>query len=294
MATATTATTTASPAIELENLSARPSQAAPSVTDSTQDILEASRVVDEGVPEGGYGWIALAACGIHPSLPTSPSIIASRLFPLLTGVLCWWFVGTTYCWGIIQGALVADGLSSPSTLAWVGSITVACNAIFSVLSARVLRSLGSRKTAFVGITFLAMGEILAGFSTKNIGGLFVTEGVVMGIGVSLSFIVVGSVPAQYFNRRRGLANGIVFASGGLGGAVISFLMDALIEKIGTQWTLRVLGFITLATGWPAAWFIRDRVPPNRRTFIDWALFKDSRFVVLFVAGAVATFPLLVR
>lgn len=115
----------------------------------------------------------------------------------------------------------------------------------------------------------------------------------MGIGVSLSFIVVGSVPAQYFNRKRGLANGIVFASGGLGGAVISFLMDALVESIGSAWTLRVLGFITLATGWPAAWFVRDRVPPNRRTFIDWQLFKDSRFAVLFLAGAIATFPLLV-
>ena len=69
--------------------------------------------------------------------------------------------------------------------------------------------------------------------------------------------------------------------------------QAVVEKIGSAWTLRVLGFITLATGWPAAWFIRDRVPPNRRTFIDWQLFKDSRFVVLFAAGAVATFPLLV-
>lgn len=194
----------------------------------------------------------------------------------------------------MQNRLVEDGLSTASTLSWVGSITIACNAIFSVLSARVLRSLGSRRTAFLGIALLAGGEILAGFCTKNIGGLFVTEGVVMGTGVSLSFIVVGSNPAQYFHRRRGIANGIVFACGGLGGAVISFLMEALIEKVGSAWTLRILGFLTLATGWPAAWFVRDRVPPSRRTFVDWQLFKDSRFLLLFLAGGVATFPLLVR
>lgn len=134
--------------------------------------------------------------------------------------------------------------------------------------------------------------------------------------MSLSFIVVGSIPAQYFNRRRGLANGIVFACGGLGGAVTSFLLDALINRLDTAWAFRVLGFITLATGFPAAWFIRDRVPPNRKIFIEWELFRDFRFVVLFVslacgiiqsqklrdrsilivsqlAGAVATFPLLV-
>lgn len=141
---------------------------------------------------------------------------------------------------------------------------------------------------------LASGEILAGFCTKNLPGLFLTEGVMMGIGVSLSYIVVGSNPAQYFYRRRGIANGIVFACGGLGGAVISFLMQALIDKLGTAWTLRVLGFLTLATGLPACWFIRDRVPPSRRTFVDWQLFKDLRFVLLFCAGGVATFPLLVR
>lgn len=111
--------------------------------------------------------------------------------------------------------------------------------------------------------------------------------------MSLSFIVVGSVPAQYFSKKRGLANGIVFACGGLGGAVISFLFDGLIKAVGTGWMFRIIGFITLATGFPAAWFITDRVPPNRRTFIEWQLFKDFRFAVLFLAGAVATFPLLV-
>lgn len=115
----------------------------------------------------------------------------------------------------------------------------------------------------------------------------------MGAGVSLCFIVAGSNPAQYFNRRRGVANGIVFAAGGLGGAVISFMMAAFIESLDTAWTLRIIGGMTLATGIPAAWFIRDRVPPSRRKFVDWQLFKDFRFVVLFLAGAVATFPLLV-
>lgn len=62
MATANVSTTT----IELENL---PNRTFDIIQDSssTQDIVEASRVVDEGVPEGGYGWIALAACGITPT-----------------------------------------------------------------------------------------------------------------------------------------------------------------------------------------------------------------------------------
>ena len=46
----------------------------------------------------------------------------------------------------------------------------------------------------------------------------------------------------------------------------------------------------LLTRLPAAWFVKDRVPPNRSTFIEWSLFNNFRFVVLFLAGGVVTFP----
>ena len=233
--------------------------------------METSRIVDAGAPDGGYGWIALAA----------------------SGVICFWFVGTTYCWGVLQGALVADGLSSPSTLSFVGSLTIAFIAFLAIVNAKILARFGSQKIAFSGIIFLAGGEILSGFSTHSIGGLFTTAGVVMGIGVSLCFMVISSVPSQYFNRKRGLANGIVYASGGLGGAVISFLLEGLLQSLSIAWTFRIVGFLTLATGLPAAWFVKDRVKSLRRSLIDWSLFKDSRFALLFLAGAVATFPLLV-
>jgi hypothetical protein len=58
---ATTLTSTDAP-IELQ----QPSQERiESVRDEVQseDIVETSRLVDAGVPEGGYGWVVLASCG---------------------------------------------------------------------------------------------------------------------------------------------------------------------------------------------------------------------------------------
>jgi MFS family permease len=81
--------------------------------------------------------------------------------------------------------------------------------------------------------------------------------------------VVSTLPAQYFSRKRGIANGIVFASGGLGGSVISFLMDGLLQRLGPAWTFRVIGVITLVTGLPAAWLIKERSPIRNPAFIDW-------------------------
>jgi hypothetical protein len=53
-------------------------------------IIAASRLADLQVPDGGYGWVVIFACS----------------------VLTFWFVGTTYSWGVIQAALVAEKLSS--------------------------------------------------------------------------------------------------------------------------------------------------------------------------------------
>lgn len=238
---------------------------------TSDDVVQASRLADAAVPDGGYGWVIASACA----------------------VITWWFVGTTYCWGIIQSALVTEGLATPVTLAYVGSLTVSFVSILALASASVIAHVGARKTAILGVSLLGLGGILSGFATGSVGGLFVTNGIIMGIGVALSFMVCSTTPAQYFYQKRGLANGIVFAGGGLGGAVISFIMDELIAKLGVPWTYRLIGLMTLASGLPAAWLIRERVPLQSRSRIEWRLFRNPQFVIIFTAGAIGTFPLFV-
>lgn len=234
-------------------------------------VLQSSRLADSTVPDGGYGWLVILGCS----------------------AITFWFVGTTYSWGIIQASLITRHLSTPSTLSFVGSLTCACISLLAIVNARVIRLLGARNTALLGISLLALGEILSGFSTHNIGGLFFTAGVIMGVGTSLCFMVVSVTPAQYFSKKRGVANGCVYAGGGLGGTIISLVMNSVIEKVGPAWTFRILGLTTLVTGLPAAWLIKERSPIRSTTFVEWRLFRDFKFLVLFIAGAVATFPLFV-
>jgi hypothetical protein len=61
----------------------------------------------------------------------------------------------------------------------------------------------------------------------------------------------------------------MFAGSGFGGAANSFIVDALIEKIGVSWCYRVIGLATLATGLPAAWLIKERIPLPRSSFVEW-------------------------
>ncbi|TFB01375.1 putative transporter [Trichoderma ghanense] len=238
---------------------------------SSDEVLEASRLADSVVPDGGYGWVVVGACA----------------------VITWWFVGTSYSWGVIQGALVEKGLSTPATLSYVGSLAVSLISCMAILNARIIRAIGAQRTTFLGILLLGVSEIISSFTLSNLAGLFITSGVILGLGISLCFMAVSATPAQYFSKKRGLANGIVFAGGGLGGATTSFFLDAVIRRLGTAWAYRILGFVTLATGLPAAWLVKERSPVKTASFIEWRLFRDLEFVIIFAAGAIATFPLLV-
>ncbi|KAK9490519.1 major facilitator superfamily domain-containing protein [Lipomyces doorenjongii] len=261
-------------AIELQpygiNTAGERQRAVVSSAPEPDDLLEASVLADAQVPDGGYGWVVISACAL----------------------VTWWFVGASYTWGVLQAALVAQGKSS-STLAFVGSLCPACISIFAVPNARLIRVLGARIIAFLGIFLLGLGSILSGFAEESIAGLFLTWGVIGGIGTSLCFMVVSVTPAQYFKAKRGIANGIVYAGGGIGGSVNSFILNALIESVGIAWTFRVLGFMILSTGLPAAYFIKERTVIRPTKFVEWRLFKDLRFAVLFATGAIGTFPLLV-
>ncbi|RFU32981.1 hypothetical protein B7463_g3312, partial [Scytalidium lignicola] len=212
-------------------------------------IVQASRLLDSQVPDGGYGWIVLFALSI----------------------IAFWFVGTTYCWGVIQAVLVKEKVSSASTLSFVGSLSCASISFLALVNGRLIRKIGARNAALLGVGLMGAGEV----------------------GSGLCFMVVSLTPAQYFNKKRGFANGIVFAAGGLGGTVISFAMNGLVSNLGAEWTFRVIGLTTLGTALPAAWLIKERAPIRSSTFIEWRLFKDFQFIVLFLVGAIGTFPLFV-
>ncbi|GKT89108.1 major facilitator superfamily transporter [Colletotrichum tofieldiae] len=155
-------------------------------------------------------------------------------------------------YGWVVSALIDDGLGTPAVLSFVGSLAAALISATAIVNSRVMRRIGPRKTGLLGIALLGVSELLSSFAVKNVGAMFATSGVIMGLGM-----------------RRGLANGIVFAGGGLGGAVNSFALDAVLNRLGSAWAYRVLALVTLATGLPAAWLIKERVPVRSSGFVEW-------------------------
>lgn len=241
-------------------------------TPASDDPVEASRLIDAGAPDGGWNaWLIVVCCTM----------------------IGFWFGGTTYSWGVLQGALVEDKLAPASTLAFVGSIAVSMLSALAIFNSRLFTLVGARKMAVTGVILMSASQILASFSTHNIAGLFVTAGFMMGLGVSLCFMVISITPAQYFTTKKGTALGIIYSGAGVGGAVISLSLEAGVRNLGVPWTFRLLGLLMLATALPAAWYTRERFRLARREFVDWSLFRQLDFLALFVSGILGTFPLFV-
>lgn len=133
----------------------------PEIFTVADHVLEASREADSTVPEGGYGWVIVAGGFI----------------------LLWWSLGTTYAWGVMQTALVADGLADPAVLSFVGSLQAALISALAIINSLVVRKTGVRAAAMLGAACMGGSEILSSFTIHNVGALFFTSGIVMGLGV---------------------------------------------------------------------------------------------------------------
>ena len=89
----------------------------------------------------------------------------------------------------MQLKLTQDGLAPAATLAFIGSIQSAMLSFLALMSTRLVRVIGNRNAAFLGSCFLGGGWILSGWTVNSLPGLFITAGVIPGIGYALCFMV---------------------------------------------------------------------------------------------------------
>ena len=249
----------------------------PSQSNQSRDIdvepSSDSANITTAIPDGGYGWVVVFCCSLFT----------------------FHFNGMTGSWGVIQSHLLETSLSGvpTSTLTFVGSLLLALVVAFGLFSIRLMRSTGARIGAIIGITVLGLAEIMSGFTTSNIGGMFGTSGVLAGVGVCLLYSISNNLPAQYFSSKLGTANGLVKLGGGIGATVLAIALEASIQKLGIEWTFRILGFTTLATGLPAAWLIKERTSGRNAPFLELVMFKSQAYTAIFIASALATFTLFI-
>ncbi|KAI3364749.1 hypothetical protein L3Q82_000958 [Scortum barcoo] len=173
-------------------------------------------------PDGGWGWVVLVATIIVLALTLA--------FPS--------------CVGIFYTDLQNEFDASNSETSWVPSIMTSVLHAGGPFCSVLVERFGCRATVMLGGVLSGLGMAASSF-TQSIGQLYVTAGVITGLGFCFSFQPAVTILGHYFVRRRTFANAMSSTGTALGLCTLPFLGNYLHTEFGWRGSFLVLGAVLL-------------------------------------------------
>src|SRR3979409_1127518 len=177
----------------------------------------------------------------------------------VAGVFLQVALGAVYAWSVFRAPLTKQfGWSiSEVTLTFTISIFVLGSAAF--FGGLWLNRVGPRVVAITGGFLYGLGVFLASFSDHKLWWLYLSYGVIGGIGLGFSYIVPVAVLVKWFPDRRGLITGIAVGGFGCGVVVTAPVATRLFQRLGVLPTFAYLGIAFLIVTVTAGYFMQN--PP---------------------------------
>uniref|UniRef100_A0AAY5EVV3 Major facilitator superfamily (MFS) profile domain-containing protein n=1 Tax=Electrophorus electricus TaxID=8005 RepID=A0AAY5EVV3_ELEEL len=178
----------------------------------------------------------------HPTCLHSPAwgwviVLACFLAQLLA-------FGSPQSVGVLYPEWLSTYQEGKSMTAWVGSIVSGVALITSPLCSVCVDSFGARPVTIFSGVMVAGGLMLSAFA-PNVSFLIFSYGIVGGMGCGLVYAATLTITCQYFDKRRGLALGIVTTGTSAGGFLYATLQNELIELFGLDGCLLIIGAASL-------------------------------------------------
>ncbi|QPG96438.1 hypothetical protein C2857_004197 [Epichloe festucae Fl1] len=112
-----------------------------------------------------------------------------------------------------------------------------------------------------GVFIMCLSLVAASFAT-TVPHLIATQGILFAIGSSLSYCPCIAYLNEWFDKRKGMAYGIMWAGTGLSGSVLPFLLEYLLNGVGFRTTLRICAAGIVVITLPLVYFVKPRLPPQ--------------------------------
>ncbi|EGR44560.1 uncharacterized protein TRIREDRAFT_70172 [Trichoderma reesei QM6a] len=189
-----------------------------------------------------------------------------------------WGVANGY--GVFQDYYTQTLHQSQSSISWIGSAQVFFLFSIGAVAGRLTDAGHFRVTFACGVALQLLGIFMTSLCTEY-WQIFLAQAVCLGIGNGLTFCPALAVLSQYFKRYRAFAVGLSAAGAAVGGLVYPVLINRLIfhDNFGFPWTLRIMGFIMLATYIPCLIWFKPRLPPHKTgAWTDTSAFRDVPFL----------------
>jgi MFS transporter, OFA family, oxalate/formate antiporter len=176
-------------------------------------------------------------------------------------------LGAVYAWSVFRVPLTKQFGWSISEITLTFTISIFVLGFAAFFGGLWLNRKGPRIVALTGGALYGVGVFLASFS-HSLSWLYVSYGVIGGIGLGLGYIVPVAVLVKWFPDRRGLITGIAVGGFGAGALVTAPVATRLIQSVGVLTTFAYLGIGYLVVTVISGAFMQN--PPDGWKPEGWA------------------------
>ena len=202
-----------------------------------------------------------------------------------------------YTWALFTGPLTKTYGVPLSALQVTFFLLVGFQTFLSPFQAYLVERFGPRTLISLGALMSGAAWVFSAYA-PNIYVLYLTYGVIGGIGTGIVYIGVIGLMVRWFPDRRGFAAGMVAAGYGMGAILTTFPIDDMVKSAdwGYAKTLLIWGLVQAAVGFVAAQGLRTPAPGYRppssaatlgkeqlaRSFTPAEMLQSPIFYLLFI------------
>ncbi|GAB6024212.1 hypothetical protein CHUAL_008911 [Chamberlinius hualienensis] len=168
-------------------------------------------------PDGGWGWMVLLG-----------TVIVNTLIP-----------GLVKSFGVLYVEFINIFNATPSSVSWIPAITFALYNLLGPVASMISSKFSCRFATILGGLSATIGLALSYFAT-SIQFMYFSYGVLGGIGAGMSYTPGVLMVGQYFDKHRGLANGLCASGSALGSIILPPFLNYLLDEYGCRGTILIL------------------------------------------------------
>ncbi|MFC1867680.1 MFS transporter [Thermodesulfobacteriota bacterium] len=169
-------------------------------------------------------------------------------------------LGTRFSFGIFYLAILKEYGWGRAETAGAFSLAMLCHAIFAPITGNLIDRFGPRRLFPVGGILLTAGLIAASRIT-SIWQMYLYIGVIMAVGINtISYAPHMSIIPKWFDKRKGLANGVVLSGFGVGTLFLAPTVEFIISRLGWRAAFLIIAAAILFIIVPITAIFHRRTP----------------------------------
>jgi OFA family oxalate/formate antiporter-like MFS transporter len=176
-------------------------------------------------------------------------------------------LGAVYAWSVFRIPLSKAHGWTVSQVTLTFELAILMLGFASFAGGLWMKRVGPRTVAVTAGVCYGLGEMLAGHVGDNLVLLYLSYGVLGGIGLGLGYIVPLATLIKWYPDKRGMISGIAVAGFGAGALITAPLAERLIAQFGVSQTFTILGLIYLLAVAGAGLLMRN--PPEDYCPVGW-------------------------